>query len=138
MIQQAAFLALAFVMFVSMLSFLSPVENVAAGTNGQQLQIKNIMGRGIKVTVQGKNNYGQNVTWTGYTPGTPSQIAGPQGETVYTTGHWWVGKVYVRVYKPYSTTVAYACYKEVPKLQWTSNWTTAVVGYKYSIYTPCG
>ena len=138
MIKKAVFLAIAFVMFVSMFSFLSPVENVAAGTNGQQLQIKNIMGRGARVTVEGKNNYGQSKTWTGYTPGLPSQLTSPQGETLYTTGHWWVGRVYVKVYWPSSTTLAYACYKDVPKLQWTSNWTTAVVNTRRSISTPCG
>lgn len=139
MIKKIAFLVFVFVMFVSVLSVFAPVQNVVAGTNGQQLEIKNIMGRGAKVTATGVNNSAQIVTWTGWTPGTPSQIAPPQGETVKTTGWWWIGRVYIRVYWPSSTTQAYACYKEVNKTQIWSDWTTASVGlWRTSVTTPCG
>lgn len=112
-----------------------------AGTNGQQLQITKIVARGARVTVTGLNNNGQTATWQGWTPGTPSQIAPPSGETVSTTGWWWVGKVTIRVYWPTSTQLAYACFKEVPKTNWPNplnHWTKAEVGFRYSTNTVCG
>jgi hypothetical protein len=137
MIKKVLFLVVTFVFFISILSIFAPVQSASAGLNGQQLEIKAIMGRGAKVVVTGKNNYGQNANWTFYTPGTPSQLTSAQGETLRTTGYWWVGTVEIRVYWPSSTRLAYACKKDVPKTQF-SNWTTAVVGHRNSTSTWCG
>ena len=119
-------------------SIMQPTQVVQAGGNGQQLEIKNIMARGAKVTVTGRNQNGHTVTWTGWTPGSPSQISGPQGETVATNGWWWVGNVTIRVYWPSSTNQAYSCYKYVTPSQWWSNWVTAKVGMRNSPSSQCG
>lgn len=93
------------------------VDQVAAGSNGQQLKVN---GGCLwdRVVITGKNQNGVTKTWsrtnTSYIPCYPS--------TVSTTGWWWVGNVTIRVTGGVSGNRVKTCYANVPKVQNGNDW----------------
>jgi hypothetical protein len=100
-------LTLALIMAVS---FFLPSKTVYAGSNGQQISVTT--NRLTWVTVEGKNQRGQQVKWVQFNAG---------GNNVVTWGWWWIGRVKVTaVVGPtadWMTTNKKVCYIDVPKVQ---------------------
>ncbi len=103
------FVVLMLTLLVGLVFSLAIVDSAAAGSNGQQLKI-NVGCTWSSVTVTGKNQFGQTVTWkTTNSSLIPCFLKSP---TVSTTGWWWVGNVTITRTTPTKTCVVY-----VPKSQ---------------------
>jgi hypothetical protein len=87
-----------------------PSAPAYAGTNGQQLSVY-VGASATSITIEGRNQYNQWVTWTSSTK---------SFHTFGTTNWWWKGTVTITVF--FGGSSRRTCSANVPTSQWFNDW----------------